>query len=248
MNKKILSILFAGVFLIGSQFVYKADSTTYKITHYGNCGAIVFYQVVAPIDIKILESFSVDITFNVNENIRASTFYIWINGAGTSWENEIADDGELVPAGTIVKTATLAPTKMEAVWVEIHLGFYDSGDDFYFGSSGFGIGMAKYETYNELQSENSELSYDLTTLNQSYNSYRQAHSHSDSEYASLNSTYNSMKSSHNSLQEDYDRLKSQTAGDLPTTRNLMYVLLMTTLGFGVAAVYFAFRKPKVKTA
>lgn len=209
MDRKILATIIALVFILGAQMIAKTESKTYKITHYGNCGARVYYQVVAPIDVEIGESFSIDITFDVKEEIRAYTFYFAVLGAGTSWTDYIADDGEVVSAGTIVRTATVTPNEMGAVWVEIHLGFYDGSDNFYFGSSGFGINMPRFKTYNELQSENSELSYNYTSLKQSHDNYEQSHSYSNSEYNSLNSSYNSLESSYNSLQNDYEDLESK---------------------------------------
>lgn len=152
--------------------VPEIESNTYKATHHGNCGRKVYYQVIAPIDVKIGESFSIDITFDVEEEIRAYTFLIFISGAGASWTNYIADDGDVVSAGTIVRNADVTPTEIGTVWVEIILGFYDSSDHFHFGSSSFGINMPRIKTYNELQSENSEWSYNYTSLEQSYDNYK----------------------------------------------------------------------------
>jgi hypothetical protein len=201
--------------------VPEIKSKTYETTHYGNCGRKVSYQVEAPIDVKIGESFSIDITFDVKEEIRAYTFLIFISGAGASWTNYIADDGDVVSAGTIVRNAGVTPTEIGTVWVEIILGFYDSSDHFHFGSSSFGINMPRFKTYNELQSENSEWSYNYTSLEQSYDNYKQTHSYSDSEYNSLNSSS-------------------------AFIRNLMLIFLTTAIVFVVSTIYFATRKPKVQ--
>lgn len=223
----------------------KTDPTIYEIMHYGNLGAVVYYQVVAPIDVKIGESFSVDINFNVNDEIRVPVnFDVWIHGAGTDWFENIAGDGDVVPAGTITRNPTVKATQMGAVWCDITLGFYDSGDSWYFGSSSFGICMPRSKTYDELQSDYSELELAYNGL--------------EDDYESLNSTYESLETDYNLLQVDYDDFlasydtlssrHTSIEAELSHARNLMYIFLVTTLAFIATTIYFARRKPKVKSA
>jgi len=231
--------------------------TVYKITHYGNVGAIVFFQVVAPVDAKIGESFSVDIKFTINEEIEASSFFIWIHGAGISWEEKIASMevgvGPKNVSGIISRNVVVTATIMEAVWCDITLGFRQvqyigtPQENFYFGSSSFGICMPRSETYAELQTENSELSYNYTSLKNEYDTYRNAHSHSDSDYSALNSTYDQYKQGHSYSNNDYANLQSNydnLNGELGIARTINYVLIAVAAVFGMSTVYFALRKPK----
>ena len=64
-----------------------------------------------------------------------------------------------------------------------------------------------------------------------------------------NSTYYDLQDMYNQLQSDYNDLKSKydtLTDDLGTTRNMSYVLIITTIVFIATTVYLATRKPKVK--
>lgn len=222
-----------------------ARATVYEIIHHGNVGATVFYQVVAPVDVKIGESFSVQIDFTANEEIRAYDFNIWIHGAGVDWSDDPApNQWDIISEGGISRTVTVTATERGAVWCDIVLGFYVyyglPQENFYFASTGFGICMPRFKTYDELQFDYNDLEdeYDyleheyesLNTNYQSlqtdYNQYTETHSHSDSEY-------NSLQSSHNTLN-----------GELNIAKTLNYVMVATTVVFIASTIYFARRKLK----
>jgi hypothetical protein len=241
MNKSSLILAVMISMFLTIAVVDKVSPVVYKTMHYGNLGAVVYYHVIAPVDVKIGEDFSVDINFSIQEDILAYTFYIWIHGAGTSWEETIADNGEVVSAGTILRTATIKATEMGAVWCSINLGFYDSGDNWYSGSSSFGICMPRDKTYNELQSDYSQLKTTYDNLDVTYESLQNDYDSLQADYDSLDSNYNDLQTNHNSLESSYDSLSSE----ISYIRNLMYVFLATTIVFIVATLYFAVRKPRV---
>lgn len=63
------------------------------------------------------------------------------------------------------------------------------------------------------------------------------------EYEELHSDYQILNSTYWSLQENYTKLESQYSGELGSTRNVMYVLIVTTV-VAVASVFFLIRRPK----
>lgn len=250
-----------GLFSITLAFlngVVRADPVVYEIMHYGNVGAIAWFQVVAPVDIKIGESFSVDIKFTFNEEIEASSFFIWIHGAGISWQETIASGevgvGPKRISGTISRNVAVTATIMEAVWCDITLGFRQvrfigtPQENFYFGSSSFGICMTRTKTYAELESEYNGLSYNYTTLKNDYDNYRNYHKYSNSEYNTLNSTYNQYVQTHKYSDSEYDNLRSNFDAqnrELGIIKTLNYVMIAIAVVFVVLIIYLA-RKPKMK--
>jgi predicted nuclease with TOPRIM domain len=88
----------------------------------------------------------------------------------------------------------------------------------------------------------SNLLDDFNFLNSSYYELK-------SSLDGLNSTYYDLLDMHSQLQSDYDDLESKhdtLTGDLSTTRNLSYALIITTIVFIATTVYLAARKPKRK--
>jgi hypothetical protein len=63
------------------------------------------------------------------------------------------------------------------------------------------------------------------------------------EYEELHNDYQILNSTYWSLQENYTKLESQYSGELGGTRNMMYVLIVTTV-VSVASVFFLIRRPK----
>lgn len=68
-------------------------------------------------------------------------------------------------------------------------------------------------------------------------------------YSNLNTTYNHLLENYHSLQAELNDLQSKydsVVNELDISRNIIYVLIGTTIVFMVAAVYFAVRKIKSK--
>lgn len=63
------------------------------------------------------------------------------------------------------------------------------------------------------------------------------------EYEELRNDYQILNSTYWSFQENYTKLESQYSGELGGTRNMMYVLIVTTV-VSVASVFFLIRRPK----
>ncbi|TET19474.1 hypothetical protein E3J74_06230 [Candidatus Bathyarchaeota archaeon] len=63
------------------------------------------------------------------------------------------------------------------------------------------------------------------------------------EYEELRNDYQVLNSTYWSLQENYTKLESQYSGELGSTRNMMYVLIVTTV-VSVASVFILIRRPK----
>ena len=63
------------------------------------------------------------------------------------------------------------------------------------------------------------------------------------EFEELYSNYQMLNSTYWSLQENYTKLESQYSGESGGTRNMMYVLIVTTV-VSVASVFFLIRRPK----
>jgi len=59
----------------------------------------------------------------------------------------------------------------------------------------------------------------------------------------LYNNYQELNSTYWSLQDNYTKLESQYSGELGSTRNMMYVLIVTTV-VSVASVFFLMRRPK----
>jgi hypothetical protein len=82
--------------------------------------------------------------------------------------------------------------------------------------------------YESKESEFNELKSDYDSLNSTYNEYKQRHSYTNDEYYNLKSKYDAL------------------ASDFGTTRNVSYILVVTTIVFIATTAYLAIRKPKVK--
>lgn len=63
------------------------------------------------------------------------------------------------------------------------------------------------------------------------------------EYEELRNDYQALNSTYWSLQGNYTELESQYSGELGSTRNVMYVLIVAT-AVSVASVFFLIRRPK----
>ena len=117
--------------------------------------------------------------------------------------------------------------------------------------------------YNSLQESYNTLDADHNTLQSTYNSlltnYTNLQGDYDSvcsDYDTLEADYNSMESSYNNLETSYNSLNSTCneleskhdtlTADLGTTRNLSYILIITTIVFIATTVFFAIRKPRAK--
>ena len=101
--------------------------------------------------------------------------------------------------------------------------------------------------YDGLKSELDSLKTSYDTLKSDYDSLKATHD-------TLKSGYDTLKTSHDTLKSDYDKLKSDygsleskydaSTAELSTSKNLMYIFIITTIAFIATTIYFARRKPK----
>ena len=63
------------------------------------------------------------------------------------------------------------------------------------------------------------------------------------EVEELHNNYQELNSTYWSLQENYTKLESQYSGELGSTRNMMYVLIVTTV-VSVASIFILIRRPR----
>lgn len=63
-------------------------------------------------------------------------------------------------------------------------------------------------------------------------------------YRELNASYNLLNASYNSLNNSYMNLESKYLGELGSTKNMMYVFIVTTVVSAASAVFFVIRRPK----
>lgn len=64
------------------------------------------------------------------------------------------------------------------------------------------------------------------------------------EYEELRSDYQELNQNYQSLQENYTKSESQFSGELANTRNMMYVLVVTSVVSAASAVFFVARTPR----
>lgn len=113
------------------------------------------------------------------------------------------------------------------------------------------------KAYASLNSSYTTLQGDYKSLNSSYTSLQRDYKSLNSSYTSLQADYNSLKASRDSLQASYNSLQAKyndleskykaSMDELSTTRNLMYVFIITTIVFIGTTVYIAAKKPKPPT-
>ncbi|UCF59013.1 MAG: hypothetical protein JSV15_00885 [Candidatus Bathyarchaeota archaeon] len=63
------------------------------------------------------------------------------------------------------------------------------------------------------------------------------------DYEELRNDYQVLNSTYRSLQENYTKLESQYSGELGSTRNMMYVLIVTTV-VSVVSIFILIRRPR----
>jgi len=236
----VMVILFVCISLFGPTASPALCAETY-VKHIGNVGATVWYQIIAPCEVEVNNWFTIDVKFEVDEDIRAYTFFVWIHGSGINHVETIADDGEIIRAGEFTRSIIVKATETGAVWCSISLGFYDEGDHWYYADADYGVCLIRSKTYSSLYFD--------------YNTLSTAHGELAAEYAVLQSDLNSLSSSYNSLQSNYDLLRSSydtldsrydalktEVNNLYVYRDLSYLLILTTIVFISTTVYFAKRK------
>jgi len=111
--------------------------------------------------------------------------------------------------------------------------------------------LAKYNdltaSYDSLKSEHAGLKNDYVKLQGDYKSLNSSYTSLQADYNSLKASRDSLQASYNSLQAKYNDLESKykaNIDELGTTRNLMYVFIITTIAFIGTTVYIAMKKPK----
>jgi parallel beta-helix repeat protein len=93
-----------------------------------------------------------------------------------------------------------------------------------------------------------------TSLQNSFNSLNTSFSSLNSSFISLNSAYDNLRTNYQTLSSSYNNLnttfndyKISTENELSYIRNFVYVFTATTAIFIAATIYFAVRKPKIRT-
>jgi len=102
-------------------------------------------------------------------------------------------------------------------------------------------------TYNSLKSEHDSLKATYDSLKSKYDSLESEHNTLVSDYGALQKKYTSLDSDYKSQLADYEALKSEyeaSVGELGTSRNLMYVFVVTTIVFIATSIILFARKPK----
>lgn len=99
-------------------------------------------------------------------------------------------------------------------------------------------------TYNSLKSGYDSLKATYDSLKSSFDSLKSEQDTLASDYSTLQKTYASLDSDYDSLLADYDALESKSVSELGTSRNLMYVFVVTTIVFVATSVILLARKPK----
>jgi len=102
-------------------------------------------------------------------------------------------------------------------------------------------------TYNSLKSDFDSLKATYDSLKSKYDSLESEHNTLVSDYSALQKKHTSLDSEHKSLLADYEALKSEyeaSVGELGTSRNLMYVFVVTTIVFIATSIILFARKPK----
>jgi len=103
--------------------------------------------------------------------------------------------------------------------------------------------------YEELNASYYSLSNDYNDLQATYNFLLTNCTNLQGDYDSLSSNYNALEAGYNSLNSTYNDLKSKydaLTADLGYTRNLSYLLIITTIVFIATTLLFAIRKPRAK--
>jgi len=102
-------------------------------------------------------------------------------------------------------------------------------------------------TYNSLKSDFDSLTATYDSLKSKYDSLESEHNTLISDYSALQKKYTSLDSDYKSQLADYESLKSEyeaSVGELGTSRNLMYVFVVTTIVFIATSIILFARKPK----
>jgi len=108
--------------------------------------------------------------------------------------------------------------------------------------------------FDSLQTSYTSLKKDYDSLKASYDSLKSSNEKLQADYKTLRSDYDTLQgkfkaldSDYNSLKANYTDLESKYAagvGELGSTRNLMYVFVVTTVVFIATTIIFVVRRPK----
>ena len=102
-------------------------------------------------------------------------------------------------------------------------------------------------TYSGLLATYDSLKSDYDSLKATYDSLKSSYDSLQTDYSKLSSNYDALQEDYNSLLADYDALESEyetSVGELGTSRNLMYVFVVTTIVFIATSIILFMRKPK----
>jgi hypothetical protein len=102
------------------------------------------------------------------------------------------------------------------------------------------------KTRTELAIENSELSYNYSSLDSSFDYYKQNHNFTNSEYNSLNSTYAQYTQNHSYTNAEYSDLQAKLTQATNLGNVLMIAVAVLVLALVGSIAFFAMRKAKIK--
>jgi hypothetical protein len=125
-------------------------------------------------------------------------------------------------------------------WLALNATYYALLDDY----------NALNASYYALQAQHNDLTNTYQELLGDYNTKLANYSSLSTSYESLCDNYDTLETNYNSLQSNNDELTTSynaLTGELATARNLSYVFTATTMILIATTVYFAVRKPKMKT-
>jgi len=259
---KIPLLLFAMVALILAQMHATASPLE---ANQGWIGYGLYFSVEAPKEAKVGEFITVVFKFQAKYDMHITQLSVLLSGAA-DYSRTIIIDADLKKDTLIIDTAIVKLTSENVTYCSIkaEYNYYDFylGIRYYeYGDLTIDITWARYTTYDELlakyndltasydslKSEHAGLKNDYVKLQGDYKSLNSSYTSLQADYNSLKASRDSLQASYNSLQAKYNDLESKykaNIDELGTTRNLMYVFIITTIAFIGTTVYIAMKKPK----
>ena len=104
------------------------------------------------------------------------------------------------------------------------------------------------KTRTELTIENSELSYNYSSLDSSFDYYKQYHNYANSEYDSLNSTHTQYTQDHSHTNVEYSDLQARLTQATDLTNLLTILVIVVIFALIGSIAFFSARRHKTKSA
>lgn len=249
------AIKLIGILMIASIIMMKTPLNVLA-SCYGFIGPALRFEVSVPNEVKIGNSFTLDLTFTVaNYDLYNATIEISIKGAGIL-RNVKLIQSSFIPAGNFtVLSLALTPTR-EGI---IMLGIIASYDYFRGNVSNHesavlwievtsAVARLRNELLNEisqLSSETQMLKSELISLNSSYTKLLRENEKLKNEYSILEENITKLKESYDELMKDYEVVSSKLSvleESISGTQSAMYTFMALTViltgatGFLLAAL------------